>query len=44
MARGRKRVPTKIKELRGTVQPCRAIENEMQVSVKLNLKKILIFF
>ena len=33
MGRGRKRVPTKIKELRGTVQPCRSVENEMQVSV-----------
>lgn len=37
MARGRKRVPTKIKELRGTVQPCRAVENEMQVSVVASL-------
>tara|TARA_R100001244_G_scaffold42281_1_gene38195 strand:+ start:4326 stop:4799 length:474 start_codon:yes stop_codon:yes gene_type:complete len=37
MARGRKRIPTKIKELRGTVQPCRAVENEMQVSVVATL-------
>lgn len=33
MARGRKRIPTKIKKLKGTLQKCRTQENEMQVAV-----------
>ncbi len=33
MARGRKRLPTKIKELQGTLKPERVIENEMTVSL-----------
>ena len=33
MARGRKKKPTKIKELQGTLKPERVLENEMQVSL-----------
>ena len=33
MGQGRKRKPTKIKELQGTLKPERIIENEMQVSL-----------
>ena len=33
MARGRKKVPTKIKELQGTIKPERMMENEMQVAL-----------
>ena len=33
MGRGRKKTPTKIKELQGTLKPERQIENEMQVSL-----------
>ena len=33
MARGRKRLPTKEKELRGTLKPERVVENEMTVSL-----------
>ena len=33
MAKGRKKKPTKLKEMQGTNVPCRTIENEMQVSI-----------
>jgi len=33
MGRGRKKVPTKIKELQGTAKPERMLENEMQVAL-----------
>jgi len=32
MAKGRKKIPTKIKEMQGTVSKSRILENEMQVS------------
>jgi len=31
--KGRKKIPTKIKELQGTIKPCRIVENEMQVAL-----------
>lgn len=31
--KGRKKIPTKIKELQGTIKPCRLVENEMQVAL-----------
>lgn len=33
MARGRKKIPTKIKELQGTLKSDRVLENEMQVAL-----------
>jgi len=33
MGKGRKKLPTKIKEMQGTGVPCRTLENEMQVDV-----------
>lgn len=33
MSKGRKKIPTKLKELRGTTRPDRMVENEMVVSV-----------
>ena len=33
MGQGRKRTPTKIKELQGTLKPSRTLDNEMQVSL-----------
>ena len=33
MGKGRKKLPTKIKEMQGTITPSRIIENEMMVDV-----------
>ena len=33
MGKGRKKLPSKIKEMQGTDVPCRTIENEMQVDL-----------
>ena len=33
MGRGRKKIPTRIKEIQGTLKPERKLENEMQVSL-----------
>ena len=33
MGKGRKKTPTRLKELRGTTRPSRTLENEMQVSL-----------
>ena len=37
MGKGRKKIPTKIKEMQGTSVPCRTLENEMQVDVVSNV-------
>ena len=37
MSKGRKKLPTKIKEMQGTLDACREVENEMQVDL---VKKI----
>ena len=37
MGKGRKKLPSKIKEMQGTSVPCRTLENEMQVDVVLNV-------
>ena len=39
MTRGRKKIPTKIKELQGTVKAERMMENEMKVSLVQNIPK-----
>ena len=31
MGKGRKKIPTKLKEMQGTAVPCRTLDNEMQV-------------
>tara|TARA_Y100001937_G_scaffold29761_1_gene42843 strand:- start:1083 stop:1559 length:477 start_codon:yes stop_codon:yes gene_type:complete len=37
MGKGRKKLPTKIKDMQGTSVPCRTLENEMQVDVVSNV-------
>jgi P27 family predicted phage terminase small subunit len=37
MGKGRKKLPSKIKEMQGTSVPCRTLENEMQVDVVSNV-------
>tara|TARA_R100001594_G_scaffold120509_2_gene156114 strand:- start:273 stop:749 length:477 start_codon:yes stop_codon:yes gene_type:complete len=37
MSKGRKKIPTKIKEMQGTITPSRIIENEMQVDLCTNI-------
>ena len=32
MGKGRKKIPTKLKAAKGTLQPCRTVSNEMEVS------------
>ena len=39
MAKGRKKTPTKIKEMQGTTRKCRLIENEMEVDLVSELPK-----
>jgi P27 family predicted phage terminase small subunit len=33
MSKGRKKLPSKLKEMQGTTVPCRTVENEMQVDL-----------
>ncbi len=37
MGKGRKKTPTRIKELRGTTRPDRAVANEMEVSLVIDI-------
>ncbi len=37
MGQGRKKIPTRIKELRGTTRPDRTLDNEMTVEVVSNI-------
>tara|TARA_R100001530_G_scaffold127810_1_gene97207 strand:- start:1753 stop:2229 length:477 start_codon:yes stop_codon:yes gene_type:complete len=37
LAKGRKKIPTKLKEMQGTSIPCRTLENEMQVDVVVSV-------
>ena len=39
MGKGRKKLPSKIKEMQGTDVPCRTIENEMQVDLVSKIPK-----
>mgnify|MGYP003147973314 CR=1 FL=1 len=39
MAKGRKKKPTKLKEMQGTTRKCRLIENEMQVELVSEIPK-----
>lgn len=37
MSKGRKKLPSKLKEMQGTTVPCRTVENEMQVDIVKDL-------
>ena len=39
MAKGRKKIPSKIKQMQGTEKNCRVIENEMQVDLVSHIPK-----
>lgn len=40
---GRKKIPTKVKELKGTAQPCRIDKNEMQVTEVVSMPDAPLF-